>query len=113
MTSDEWYEVVEWLIDRYPNLDWPQSTTRAYFNDLTRFDVGTVWTAVRELYEAGTPASVMGERLVARAIDVARYAPKSDRPALPEGPPMSGKEFREQHGWVSWKDALEQVSKEH
>ena len=75
MTHPEWAQVVEWLVERYPHMDWSAHTNSAYFADLARFNVTHVWAGVHGYYRSGHGYPPTGSDLLSRTEDAARANP--------------------------------------
>ena len=75
MTHPEWAQVVAWLVERYPHMDWSAHTNSAYFSDLARFNVTHVWAGVHGYYRSGHAYPPTGSDLLSRAEDAARANP--------------------------------------
>ena len=86
MNNEEWDEIVAWVNSRYPN-GWKAEQNVAYYDDLARFDISDVWSALFTVYGRGLGFPPNGSQIMAQiAIDVKGKAEQAryDRPALPE-----------------------------
>lgn len=92
MTKEQWYEIVEWVSDRFPNKPWVAEQALAYFADLKDHDPSDVWSALYHLYEQGQAFAPNGSQLLARAGEERRRAARDDmyRQGLPA--PVSPRE---------------------
>ena len=91
MTGDEFLELRRWMADRWPSLaHLTDGQWLAYREELARFQVANVWSAVRACFGAGDEYPPAVGKLARMTADEER---QEQQKALPAGQGMSWEEY--------------------
>lgn len=94
MTSDEFLELRQWMVDRWPALGHlSDGQWVAYREELGRFDVSNVWSAVQMCFGSGDEYPPGVAKLARLAGDEEKHR---QRAALPAGGGVSWAEYSRQ-----------------
>ena len=88
-THEEVTVVIHWLMARYPNSNWPESTITAWLEDLADVPADALRAAARTWYDAPHTWPPNGGELRAAARDI-----------------MTGSDDGWESGWQAWKQHL-------